>query len=116
MTKNERVKKVRKELKLNQTEFGSKIAVAQSYMAAIESGGREVTPKIFKLICNEYGVNDTWLETGEGEMFKSEGTLLELLGAKLNDLDETDRKILIEYIKLTPSQRKSIKTYIKSIR
>lgn len=116
MSKNERVKKIRRELKLNQTEFGSKIAVAQSYMAALESGNREVTPKIFKLICSEYGVNETWFETGEGEMFKSEGTLVELIGTKINDLDEVDRKILIEYIKLTPSQRKSIKAYIQSIR
>lgn len=116
MTKNERVKKIRKELKLNQTEFGTKIAVAQSYMAAIESSQREVTPKIFKLICSEYGVNESWLETGVGEMFKSQGTLLELLGEKISGLDEIDRKILIEYIKLTPNQRKSIKAYIQSIR
>ena len=116
MTKNERVRRIRKELKLNQTEFGRKIFVAQSYMAAIESNTREVTPKISKLICNEYGVNEKWLETGAGDMFKSENTLNELLGSKLNDLDEIDRKILIEYIKLTPSQRRSIKTYIQSIR
>lgn len=116
MTKNERVRRIRKELKLNQTEFGRKIFVAQSYMAAIENNTREVTPKISKLICSEYGVNESWLETGVGEMFKSQGTLLELLGEKLNDLDEIDRKILIEYIKLTPSQRRSIKTYIQSIR
>lgn len=115
MTKNERVKKVRSELKLTQTEFGKKIAVAQGYMASIEKGQREVTPKIAKLICSEYGVNEKWLETGEGEIFKSEGTLIELIGAKLNGLDEIDRKILIEYIKLTPAQRKVIKTYISNI-
>jgi transcriptional regulator with XRE-family HTH domain len=115
MTKNERVKKVRSELKLTQTEFGKKIAVAQGYMASIEKGEREVTPKIAKLISSEYGVNEEWIETGEGEMFKSEETLFGLLGAKLKDLDETDRKILIEYIKLTPAQRKIIKTYISNI-
>jgi len=115
MTINERVRIVRKELKLSQSEFGKRIAVAQSYLASIENGQRDVTPKIFKLICNEYGVNEKWLETGEGEMFQSEGTLLELLGSKINELDEIDRKIIMEYLKLGPSQRKIIKNYLQKI-
>lgn len=115
MDAKERIKAVRLELKLTQVEFGRRIAVAQSYLASIENGQREITPKIFKLVCSEYGVNEKWLESGEGEMFKSEGTLIELIGAKLNDLDELDRKILIEYIKLSPSQRRAIKKYITNV-
>lgn len=115
MTINERVRKIRTELKMSQAAFGKKIAVAQSYMASIENGQRDVTPKIFKLICNEYSVNEKWLEAGEGEMFRSEGTLLELLGSKINELDELDRKILVEYLKLSPSHRKIMKNYLQKI-
>lgn len=69
---NERIKCLRKELGLTQSEFGQKIDVKQSYMALLEKGSKPVTPKIVKSICLEYGVNQEWLETGMGEMFKSD--------------------------------------------
>jgi len=69
MTINERVKALRKHLGLTQVEFGSRVAIAQSYLTNIERGEREVTDKIFKLICLEFSVNEEWLRNGTGEMF-----------------------------------------------
>lgn len=69
MKTNERVKLIRNKLKLNQTDFGSRIAIAQTYLSQIEKGDRELTEKLSKLICFEFGVNETWLNSGEGEMF-----------------------------------------------
>lgn len=69
MSINDRVKELRKTLKLTQTEFGRKISVAQTYLSQIENGDREVTDKIAQLIMLQFGVNENWLRTGDGKMF-----------------------------------------------
>lgn len=69
---NNRMKEVRKVLGLTQAEFGAKIDAKQNHVASMESGRRDITEKTKRLICLEYGVNQEWLETGRGEMFKSD--------------------------------------------
>lgn len=69
MTINERIKILRKTLKLNQTDFGKRVAIAQGHLTNIETGKRDVTEKNIKIICLEFNVNKEWLTTGEGVMF-----------------------------------------------
>lgn len=71
MTINERVKAVRKALKLTQKDFGQQICIAQTYLSQIENGDREVTDKIAQLIALQFNVSENWLHTGQGEMFAS---------------------------------------------
>lgn len=67
---NERIKELRKELKLTQREFAERLGVSRDTIANIE-GGRIDLKDIFTLsICREFNVNETWLRTGEGEMFE----------------------------------------------
>lgn len=65
---NERIKKVRKALDLTQQEFGKKIGMKQNTIALIE-GGRNTSDQTIFAICREFNVNETWLRTGEGDMF-----------------------------------------------
>jgi len=115
MTINERIREVRKRLKYTQTEFGKRISVAQGYLASIENGDKPVTEKIFKLVCSEFGVNETWLREGKGEMFVSESDLIVLLGSTMDKLDDMDIRILTEYVKLSPEVRKIIKEFIRRV-
>jgi transcriptional regulator with XRE-family HTH domain len=115
MTINERVKAIRIELGHTQIDFGKRIAVGQGYLASIENGQRAVTEKILKLICKEFNVNENWLRSEEGEMFKSENNLIGLLGSKIDDLDEMDKKIITEYLKLSINHRKAIKVLIQKL-
>ena len=64
-----RIKHVRELLELNQRKFAQIISVSQGYFASVESGNRKVNARLIKLIVSEFGVNETWLLTGEGEMF-----------------------------------------------
>lgn len=66
---NERVRLLRKTLGLTQKDFGKRISVAQTYLSQIEKGERDVTDKIFRLICLEFDVSESWLRNGDGEMF-----------------------------------------------
>jgi transcriptional regulator with XRE-family HTH domain len=66
---NWRIKQVREALELNQRKFAQIISVSQGYFASVENGTRKINPRLIKLIVSEFGVNETWLLTGEGEMF-----------------------------------------------
>ena len=66
---SERVKALRKQLGLNQTEFGRKLGVTRSVIINIELN--KVPPKeiFIEHLCDIFYVNKTWLLSGTGEMF-----------------------------------------------
>ena len=65
----DRIKLLRKELKLNQTDFGERIGVKQASVAGYEAGIRTPLDAVITSICREFNVNEDWLRTGKGEMF-----------------------------------------------
>ena len=67
----ERIKAVRKHFKLTQAEFGERIGVKGNTIATYEIGRNAPVDAIFSLLCREYGVNEIWLRSGEGDMFKA---------------------------------------------
>lgn len=74
-----RIKEIRKALKLNQNEFAEKIGLSQSSLAMIEVGKRNFSDKHIKLICSIFNINENWLKTGNGNMFSSTPYERELL-------------------------------------
>lgn len=71
---NERFRELRKQCKKNQEEWGAILGISRPGVCDIESGRRNVTDKHIRLICaepidGEY-VNEEWLKTGIGPMFK----------------------------------------------
>ena len=65
---HQRIKELRKHLGLTQPEFADRIHVERSSIAGYENGKRAPRDATIELICREFGVNETWLRTGEGEM------------------------------------------------
>ena len=67
-----RITLVRKTLGLTQREFGEKMGVSRDVIGNIEY--RRVPPKKLFLqhMCQQYKVNEHWLETGEGDMFEKD--------------------------------------------
>lgn len=65
----DRIKKIRKAIKLTQVQFGEKIGVKGNTVTNYESGLRTPTDAVIKSICREFNVDENWLRTGEGEMF-----------------------------------------------
>lgn len=68
---NERIKQLRKELHLTQQEFANKIGISRGNIGAYEVGKNAPSDAVISLICREFNVNESWLRTGEGEMFIS---------------------------------------------
>jgi len=71
-TVNQRIRLLRKELKLTQNEFSSVITISSGQLACIETEKRVVNDRTIKLICDSFKVNGEWLRTGKGEVFSED--------------------------------------------
>ena len=104
----DRIKALRKALSLNQTDFGSKIGVKQSAVAAYESGSRTPLDSVIVSICREFGVNERWLRTGDGEMLmhlSREEEIMRFAATVVRDpSSEFQRRFVSVLARLTPEQ------------
>ena len=66
----DRIKCLRNNLKLSQTEFGESLGAGIGAIKNLEAGITILKPAMADLICRLYNVDPVWLETGEGEMFR----------------------------------------------
>lgn len=115
MTVNARVKKLRKALNLSQTEFGKKLGVSKDVIANIELERVEIKELTINLICRTYNVNPLWLAEGEGDIFiETSESIIEDLASEYN-LTDTEKKIVSNFIKLPPEERKTVIDIIKKI-
>lgn len=65
----ERLKALRKALRLTQQDFADAIRVSRNNIATYETGKSRPGDAVIALIVREFNVNEAWLRTGEGEMF-----------------------------------------------
>lgn len=104
----ERLKELRKSLKLTQQEFADRIGVKRNTIAQYESGRNAPIDAVITLIFRTYGVNETWLRTGEGEMFQPKSRNDELLDYARRiaegDPGSIRAKILTAMTRLTDAQ------------
>lgn len=119
MTIGERLSFLReKHLHISQEELGTKIGVSRFSVSNYESGKRNITDRVIADICLEFNINEEWLRTGKGEMYKTttdevrsyvedllnysgEGnpfydTIIEMMKTYHN-LDEQSKKIMRDY-------------------
>ena len=95
---NQRIKQLRRSLNLTQQDFAERIGLKQNSIALIESGKRNISNQAVLSICREFNVNETWLRTGEGEMFNAlsrDEQIAYRLGATLAGQGDTIQKRLI---------------------
>lgn len=67
---NERIRDVRLALGLSQDEFAKRLGFTRGVITNIELKRAEIKPRLISLICQVYNVNEYWLETGNGSMFR----------------------------------------------
>lgn len=65
---NTRIKEIRKELGLTQTQFGERLGVKGNTITQIENGNRGTSNQMVTAICREFNVRRLWLEEGIGPM------------------------------------------------
>lgn len=112
---NERIKKLRKALDLTQQEFADKIGIKQNTIAKYETNRGSPTTAVVSLICREFSVSETWLRTGEGEMFiaREEDPLSELV--RQRGLTFSDRVLVEKFLDLKPESRQAVIDYMEKV-
>jgi transcriptional regulator with XRE-family HTH domain len=94
MTILDRIRLIRKEIRVNQGEFAKRLGLTQTAMSMIELGRVALTDKNIKLICATFGINEDWLRTGKGEMFAA--------------VSPYEKELLTVFSKLTPDTQEFI--------
>ncbi|MBQ9492258.1 MAG: helix-turn-helix domain-containing protein [Oscillibacter sp.] len=107
MSLSERIKEVRNKEKLTQVQFGARIGLKQNTIALIE-GGRPTSDQTIYAICRTFNVSETWLRTGEGEMYESKGP--DTLGDYLKErgVTELEEEIIRAWMELPPKERREL--------
>ena len=97
----DRIKALRKELGLTQSEFGEKLGINRDVVANIENN-RLKNPQqkepIYRLICEQFGVSEQWLRAGEGDMvaqLSRDAEIAAFVGKALSDEADTFKKRFI---------------------
>ena len=96
---NQRVVKIRKKMGWTQGQFAEPLKLSTSFQGGIETNHRKVNDRLIKMICLTYGVSETWLKTGQGEMFAVEkDPRLERIIRNFNKLSPPLQDYVVDYL------------------
>lgn len=111
----DRIREVREHFGLSMEKFGSRIGIGKASISLLESGKNNPSVQTVSLICREFGVNEHWLRTGEGEMFEqTRETVLDKLCAEY-DLGAEHRAIVEGFLDLSPQDRDVVLKYFHNV-
>ena len=115
---NSRIAAVIKDSGLTKTAFAERIKVSQQHISRLAKNGIPSDRTIWD-ICREFNVNETWLRTGEGEMFMdldSDDEISAYVGKVLNDEKAVyQRKLLLFFSRLSPEFLEKLEEEAKRI-
>ena len=104
----DRIKAVRKALGLTQQALADRLGIKQNTVAQYEIGRNEPIDAVVTLLCREFRVNETWLRTGEGEMFQAvdrEKEIAAFISDIISDPDKDfQRRFVSALSRLEPAQ------------
>lgn len=120
----ERVKQIRKSKGMTLEKFGERVGVTKQTVSRIENGVNALTEQMLLSVCREFDVNEQWLRTGEGEIFK-ERSPSEEIGYYVEDLLEYDGhgnpfydmivEMMKTYVELDEKSQAVIRSYFQSV-
>jgi transcriptional regulator with XRE-family HTH domain len=93
-----RIGKLRKALDLTKKDFAKRIGLTKNFISLIETGDRTPSERTLLTICHEFNVNETWLRTGEGEMFapvRDDQVISRFLGDLVKEPESSFKRRLI---------------------
>ena len=67
-----RINEIVKISKLTKTDFAKRLGISQPYLSQICAGQKTPSDRTIADICREFGCDEVWLRTGEGEPFRQE--------------------------------------------
>lgn len=112
---HERIKFIRNDLKLSQEAFGKTIGVSRDVVANLEQGRVKVQDSMLRLICKTHLINYFWLTEGIGEPYINVPDIIMDDAIEKYKLDQEDKILIEEYVKLDPATREMFKSYLRTV-
>lgn len=115
---NERIKKLRKELGLNQEKFGERLGITKTAVSKMELGTYNTTETMIRLICNEFHANEEWLRTGEGDIFLEQSIdeeFAEIIAEAALSGNEKIKELMVMASKLNDKQLKAMVDFLETM-
>ena len=81
-----RINFIIEELNLSKTKFADRLNVSPAFVSQMCSGVRDPSDRTIQDICREFGVNEVWLRTGEGEPFQERSREEEIMRATVQTI------------------------------
>lgn len=104
----DRIKAVRVALDLTQQEFADRLGIKRGTIANYELGRNEPIDAVITLICRTYNVDEAWLRTGAGEMFRPRSREDEIAsfmtGLLSGEGTEFQRRLIAVLARLSPDE------------
>lgn len=109
-----RIKAARKAKGLTLKQVGTLLGISESAVSNIERGRNKPSGSTLVLLCEKLGINQHWLETGEGDMFRScpepdIDQLVQLYGG-----NTVLHKILTTYLQLDEPRRRLVEEILEN--
>jgi transcriptional regulator with XRE-family HTH domain len=70
-----RLRLIRKELKLTQDQLAQRLGVGKAALSMVETGKARLSARNKNILVQDLNVNPEWIESGKGEMFNAEPNL-----------------------------------------
>lgn len=116
---NERIRELRKKLRLSGEKFGEKIGLKRVAISQLETGRTTPTNQTIMSICREFNVSEEWLRNGTGEMFipmSLDEEIASFIGDIQSDIEENFKKRFISALsKLDEDEWIFIEKFMESV-
>ena len=115
----ERIRELRKSLKMTQQAFADRLNIQRGSIASYETGRISPSNATISLICKELNVSEDWLRNGNGDMFipmTRDEEIASFIGSVQADVDDTFKKRFISALaKLSTEEWKAIEHLIENM-
>lgn len=117
---NARMRLARETLNLSQAKFGEAAGVGLGVIKNIDYNKTEPNSLYFDLLCKAHGINKIWLETGDGEMFKTpsiDEEIAEFVGKAMSPgTDPVYRRVLLALARTDESVWQKAKEFLQNLK
>lgn len=117
-----RIKEIRKALNLTQVKFAESLGIPKRTLIAYECGQNPIPDRLIISISAVFNVDEHWLRTGDGNMFRKitqdeelAGLFGELLREDAPEIAKIKKKLILELLKLDDQQFESAVSFAKRL-
>lgn len=112
---HERIRMIRKSMNMTRAAFGKEIGVSGDTVNNLERGRIEIKKHYINLICKTFNISYFWITEEKGDMIIGQPDILLQEAVDKYKLDNLEKTIVEEFVKLDKDSRNAIKNYLLKI-